>query len=229
MSANRVAAGLRRARHFGIGAARLGAQRFEAAAPLVERRARRRELVERVLMRRDAIAIELGERGGRARRLPEAADVGGGEQQPRVSRLPELVHFDEPRLEIRPRRVVFPLQLRQSLGDGRPFGLDLRALGIELPKLLDLDLPFELQLAQVAEQRPFLRGELVGFAVQRLHALARAGGERFGAGAVGLLGADGSRRGRRSTQRRREQGTRSAVCASAGLHSFAFALVTAKL
>ena len=70
--------------------------------------------VERLLVRRDAIAIELRERGDGARRLPEAADVGGREQQPHVARLPELVHLDEPRLEIRPRGDVFGLQLRQT-------------------------------------------------------------------------------------------------------------------
>ena len=60
-------------------------------------------------------------------------------------------------------------------------------IGIQLPKLLDLDLPLELQLAQIAEQRPFLRRELVGFAMQRLQALAGPRGERLGAGAVVLL------------------------------------------
>ena len=138
-------------------------------------------------MRGNAIAIEFRESRGRARCLAQAPDVRGGEQQPRVSSLAELVHFDESGLELRPFRVIFSLELRQFFGDGRPLGFDLRRLGIELAELLDLDLPFDLQLAQIAEQRAFLRGELVGFAAQRLHALAGARSERFGAGAVVLL------------------------------------------
>ena len=161
----------------------------EAAIALVERRARRRELLERPLMRCDAVAIELRQRGSRARRLAEAAHVGGGEQQPRVSRLSELVHFDEPGFEIRTRRDrLRPAASSSCLGDGRQLALDLCGVGVELPKLFDLDLPLELQFAQIAEQRPFLRGELIGFPVQRLHALARPRGERLGAGAVVLLG-----------------------------------------
>src|SRR5207247_6193012 len=72
---NRVAARLCRARGFRVRPAGLGAQGAQAPASLVERRPRRGELLERVLMRGNAIAIEFRESRGRARCLAQAPDV----------------------------------------------------------------------------------------------------------------------------------------------------------
>ncbi len=70
---------------------------------------------------------------------------------------------------------------------GGHLGLHLLQLRIGLPILLGLDLAVEFELAQIAEERAFLRRELIGFALQGLDALCRARGERLGPRAIGRL------------------------------------------
>ena len=82
-------------------------------------------------MRRHAIAIELRQCGSRPRRLAEAAHVGRGKQQPRVSSLSELVHLDQPGFEIRTRRDDFGLQRRELPVGFRQLALDLGGIGIQ--------------------------------------------------------------------------------------------------
>ena len=84
--------------------ARPAAPRADRA--LLERRARRLQLVERLLVRRDAVAIELGERRDGPRRLAEAPEVRRREQQPQIARLAELVDLDQPRAQLRPLRAL---------------------------------------------------------------------------------------------------------------------------
>ena len=69
---------------------------LEPPAALFEGRARPLQLVERALTCDDAIGVELRERAQDARRLPDLPDVGGGQQQPQVAALAELVDVDEP-------------------------------------------------------------------------------------------------------------------------------------
>ena len=47
-------------------------------------------------------------------------------------------------------------------------------------ELLALELPLDLELAEVAEQRALLGREAIGFALQRLQPLGRAPRERLG-------------------------------------------------
>jgi hypothetical protein len=173
--------GQRSPRHVGFGVPRRGAKVGEAAIALLERRARRCERFERPLMRCDAIAIELRQRGSGTCRLPETAHVGRGKKQPRVPGLSELVHLDEPGFEIRARRDDVGLQLRELRSGFGQLALDLCGLHVQLPKFFRLDLPLELELAQIAKQGSFLRRELIGFAMQGLHAIARPRGERLSA------------------------------------------------
>ena len=72
------------------------------------------QLGERLLMRGDAIAIELGQRGDGPRRLTEVPQVGGREEQPQIPRLAELVDFDEPRAQLRLGCALGRLQRRPS-------------------------------------------------------------------------------------------------------------------
>ena len=77
----------------------LAARRGGAAS---SRRARRARCArssssrERLRVCRDAVAIELGQRGDRSRRLAEPAQVGRRQQQPQIPGLAELVDLDEP-------------------------------------------------------------------------------------------------------------------------------------
>ena len=57
--------------------------------------------VERLLMRGDTVAIELGQRRDRPRRLTEMPEIGGRKDQPQIPRLAELVDLDQPRAQLR--------------------------------------------------------------------------------------------------------------------------------
>ena len=147
-------------------------ERRELRAPRLERRARRlRARRACAACVGDAIAIELGERGDRARRLAEAPQVGRREQQAQIARLAELVDLDEPRRSSGAAAradacsVVHPRRWSASSSV-----CTCAASASTLLELLGLDLPLDLELAQVAEQRALLatRGD-------RLRAAAPAG------------------------------------------------------
>ena len=131
------------------------------------RRARRRELgvarLERLLflfqlrerlgVRRDAIAIEFGQRGDGARRLTEALQIRGRQQQAEVARLAQLVDLDQPLLQLGQfgaRRFLEPIHARARLVE---LALQLGGIGVDPLQLFRLQLTLDLQLAQVAEQR----------------------------------------------------------------------------
>jgi hypothetical protein len=59
-------------------------------------------------------------------------------------------------------------------------------MGVDLLDLFRLELPLDLQLAQVAEQRALVRGQAIGLFLQCLQAIAGTARQRFGARAVGL-------------------------------------------
>ena len=77
-------------------------------------------------MRGETIAIELGKRRGGAGGLAEAADVRRRQKQPRVPRLSELVHLDEPCFELGTRGDVLGLQGREPCGDAGELALESR-------------------------------------------------------------------------------------------------------
>ena len=60
-------------------------------------------------------------------------------------------------------------------------------------QLLRLDLPFDLELAEVGEKRRLFGCQVLGFALQRGETIARTPGERFGT--VGVAGLGGKRGG----------------------------------
>ena len=180
---------------------RLGALGFQAKAvelppPFFERHARRPQLVERALTRRRRDRGRAWRaRASVLRRLADLPHVGRREQQPQIAALAELVDVDEPRSQFGPAGRFLALELARSLFVRRQLRRDLRPVGRDLPQFLGFDLPIDLQLAQVAEQRPLLRGERVRFALQRLQTLGRAPRQRLGARAV-----------RRLREQRRRQG-----------------------
>ena len=63
--------------------------------------ARALQLGERLLMRGDAVAIELGQRRDRPRGLAQMPQVRRREDQPQIARLAELVDLDQPRAQLR--------------------------------------------------------------------------------------------------------------------------------
>ena len=66
------------------------------------------------------------------------------------------------------------LQRLHPLGGRRQLGLDLRGVGGQPLQLFRTELALDLQLPQLAEQRAFLRGEPIGFALEGLQPLGRA-------------------------------------------------------
>ncbi len=133
----------------------------------------------------DAIAVEFCQRGSHPRGLTKTARVSRRQHETRIAGLTELVHLDEPGFELRPGRGLLLLQRRHPFRHGGQLVLDSSCFGVELAQFFDFDLTLDFELAKIAEQRPFLGGQLVGFAVQRGHARGGASGERFGTGAVG--------------------------------------------
>ena len=71
----------------------------------------------------------------------------------------------------------------------------MRAVRGDLPQLFGFDFPVDFELAQIAEQRPLLGRQPVGFALQRLQTFGRAARERLGARAIGRLTGRGDCRG----------------------------------
>src|SRR5207247_5814449 len=109
---NQLAAGLRRAPGRQVGLFGRRAQRLEFAPALFERLARGLELADRVRVRVDTIAIELGKRGHGACRLTEAPQIRCRDRKSVVPRLAELVDLNEPRAQ---------LGLLPALGGGERF------------------------------------------------------------------------------------------------------------
>ncbi len=73
-------------------------------------------------------------------------------------------------------------------------------------QLFGAELPFDLELAQLAEEGAFFRGETIGFTLQRLQPLGRPPRERLGARALRGLGGcdrpdDSDNRGERRDRR----------------------------
>jgi len=60
------------------------------------------------------------------------------------------------------------LQRAHPFRDAGQFSFQLRGVAIELLQLLGLDLSFELELPQIADERPFVGSEAVRFPLQRL-------------------------------------------------------------
>ena len=161
------------------------------------------QLGERLRVRRDAIAIELGERGDRPRRLAEAPQIRRRQQQPEVARLAELVDFDEARAAARAaRRASDCLQRVHPRACLVELSLDLRGVGVDPLQLLALDLPLDLELAQIADAACAPRRQSIGFALQRLQPFGRAPRERLGPRALGQrLGAREGHKGNEGSQR----------------------------
>ena len=110
------------------------------------------------LMRGDPLAIAPGDRGHHARRLAELPHVGRRQQQPEIAALSQLVELDEPRLQLGRARACSCCLEPRDFRVERPSSAATRVgVGFGLPQLLVLDLPLELEPAQVAEQRPLFR------------------------------------------------------------------------
>ena len=184
--ADEVGLGLRGAGGGGLRFLRGGAERGELRAARLERLALAFELGERLGVRLDAIAIELGQRRDRPGRLAQTAKVGRREQQPQISRLAELVDFDETLLQLgelgpAPRPGARPsatLVLSSST-------CTLRGIRVHALELFRLDLPLHLELAQVAEQRALVGRQSIRFALERLQPLGGAPRQRLGPCALG--------------------------------------------
>jgi hypothetical protein len=85
------------------------------------------------------------------------------------------------------------------------FGLELRGVAVDLFQLLGLELPLELQLPQIADKRPLLRGQSIRLALERLQAFGCPACERLGASALrGLRACEGPKgtRGLESEERK---------------------------
>src|SRR5207248_3512154 len=145
-------------------------------------------LIERVLMLRDAPAIELRQRRDRARRLTDGAEVGGRQQQAQVAALSQLVDFDQPRAKARTLGQVALFELAHALAGARELGGDALQQPVDLYVLLRFDLPFNFELAQIADERLLFGREQIRFALQRLQPLGRAARKRLSPRALGLLG-----------------------------------------
>ena len=130
-------------------------------------------------MRRDAIAIELGERGHGPGRLAEAPQVGRGEEQAQVARLAELVDLDQPQLQLGQSGARRGLQRVHSRRRLIELGLDPGGVGIDALELGGFDQALDLERAQVADQRALVRREAIGLALERLEALGGPPRERF--------------------------------------------------
>ena len=165
-----------------------GAQRRQAAGLFVERCSRGGQRIESPLVRGESVAIAPGQRCHHSRRLPETMRVGNGEHHPEVTPLPELVQLDEPRVQRRQFRLLLSLEPPDFVVEGRERGRCGRGVRVDLPELFRPDLPFQLGAPQIAKQRPFFRGETVGFGVQRLQALLSAGGKGLSTCAIRLPG-----------------------------------------
>ena len=74
-----------------------------------------------------------------------------------------------------------PLPVRGELAG------NLRAVRRKLPQLFGLDLAIDFQLSQIAEQRPLVRRQPVGFLLQGLQPIGRALRQRLRARALGRL------------------------------------------
>ena len=88
------------------------------------------------------------------------------------------------RPELRTAGRFLRLELACPLRVGLELAGHLRLLLLDLPQFLGLDLPIDFELAQIAEQRPLVGGQLVSFTLERLKALGRRGatGLRCGSG-----------------------------------------------
>ena len=166
---------------------RVGCERLEASTSRLEGDARRLQLVERALVRRDSLAIDPGERGDYARRSAHLRQVGRRQQESQVASLAQLVNLHEARTDVGAGGEILLLQLAHALVGGGQLLCYLRMFRVDLPQLFGCDLPLEFELAQIAEQRPFLGGEPVRFSLQRLQPLGCPARERLSPDAVGLL------------------------------------------
>src|SRR5204862_5152324 len=117
-----------------------------------ELRTRGLELDEGTLVLGDALAIEIGQRGNRSRRLADAAKVGRRKQQAQVAALSQLVHLDEPRSKAGPLGAVAIFELPHALVRARQLRPDRAVLDVDVLELLGPDLPIDLELPEIAEQ-----------------------------------------------------------------------------
>ena len=154
------------------------------------------QLVDAPLMRRHPIAVAPRDRGDHARGLSDIAGFGRRQEQPDVAALSKLVQLDEPGTERGTLGLLLRVEARQLFVEPGEVGGCALFVGLRLAELFVLDLTFQLQAAQVPEQRARLRGEPVRFLVQRLEPFAGRCGERLGTRAIVLRGAVDGRRNR---------------------------------
>src|SRR4029079_11503138 len=117
-----------------------------------------------------------------------------------VAAATELVDLDEPRAQVGALGQILLFQRRDlpaGIGHRLLHRLDL-AIGVV--QRIGLQLAVDLELAEVAEERALLRGELIGLALEGLQPRRRARRLRFGARPLRL------RRGDRGEQRPEGEG-----------------------
>ena len=179
--------GLNGARGLRLRALGRTAQSSKARGSLLESGSALLQLVEALLIADKAVAITFRERRDRARRVTHAAHVGGGQQQPQISPLSQLVQLDNSRAELGPLgRVarVEPPDLGVCLGE---LGGERRRFRIDLLQFFRFDLSVELEPTEIPDERAFFGRKPIGFRMQRLKPLGGAARERFRYAAVGLL------------------------------------------
>ena len=133
------------------------------------------------------IAIELRQSGNHARGASKLPHVCGRQQQPQIAGAAELVDLHQPRAQVGALGEILALELVDPVSGRGELGGDFGGGGAGPAKLLSLDLPLDLERAEIVQERALLGRQLVGLALQRLLPLGGAPGERFGAGAVRWL------------------------------------------
>ena len=140
---------------------------------------------QRPLVLLHALPIEPIHRGRRAVGTADRLQVVEIEQQPPVAGASQLVQLDEAGLDIRTFGVR-GVSKRRRTGDRRG-QLRLRPAQGDLDRreILGLQLALDLERAELDEQGLLLRGQRLGFALQRADPVGDALGDRVGARAIG--------------------------------------------
>ena len=157
---------------------------------------------QRPLVLLHPLPIEPVHRGRRAVGTADRLQVVEIEQQPPVAGASQLVQLDEAGLDIRTFGVR-GVSKRRRTGDRRG-QLRLRPAqgGLDRREILGLQLALDLELAELDEQCLLLRGQRLGFALQRADPVGDALGDRVGARAIGRR----RLRGKRKARHRRHDG-----------------------
>jgi hypothetical protein len=115
------------------------------------------------------------------------ARVARRQQQPEIRIRSELVEIDDPRAEVRTLRGVVVFERRRPRRCLLELALHVRDVGVDLFQLLGIELPFDFELPEIAEDSALFARQAISFALQRLQPLRRTPRECLRACAIGLL------------------------------------------